>query len=130
MAALGSGAFQIPWLDPLLAIGIVIFLGRAIYEIFLEGVKVVSDATRLDPALIRSVAEKVDGVRGAHAIRSHGMQNDIHIDLHIQVADQLSARQVFEIENRVNQALRDSFPGVTHVALRHEPGDLPIEPDA
>ncbi|MDI9396744.1 MAG: cation diffusion facilitator family transporter [Candidatus Pacebacteria bacterium] len=130
IAALGSGAFQIPWLDPLLAIGIVIFLGRAIYEIFLEGVKVVSDATRLDPALIRSVAEKVEGVRGAHAIRSHGMQNDIHIDLHIQVADQLTARQVFEIENRVNQALRDSFPGVTHVALRHEPGDLPIEPDA
>jgi len=130
IASLGSGAFGIPWLDPLLAIGIVLFLGRAIYEIFLEGVKVVSDATRLDPALIRSVAEKVEGVRGAHAIRSHGMQNDIHIDLHIQVADQLTARQVFEIENRVNQALRESFPGVTHVALRHEPGDLPLEPDA
>jgi hypothetical protein len=26
--------------------------------------------------------------------------------------------------------LRDSFPGVTHVALRHEPGDLPPEQDA
>ena len=130
IAALASAAFGMPWLDPLLAIGIVLFLGRAIYEILLEGVKVVSDATRLDPALIRSVAEKVDGVRGAHAIRSHGMQNDIHIDLHIQVADQLTARQVFEIENRVNQALRESFPGVTHVALRHEPGDLPPEEDA
>jgi len=130
IAALASGAFGLPWLDPLLAIGIVLFLARAIYEIAIEGVKVVSDATRLDPALIRSVAEKIEGVRGAHAIRSHGMQNDIHIDLHIQVADQLTARQVFEIENRVNQALRDSFPGVTHVALRHEPGDLPLEPDA
>jgi cation diffusion facilitator family transporter len=130
IAALTSAAFGMSWLDPLLAIGIVLFLGRAIYEILLEGVKVVSDATRLDPALIRSVAEKVEGVRGAHAIRSHGMQNDIHIDLHIQVADQLTARQVFDIENRVNQALRDSFPGVTHVALRHEPGDLPPEQDA
>ena len=130
IASLGSGVLGLPWLDPLLAIGIVLFLGRAIYEIFLEGVKVVSDATRLDPELIRSVAEEVEGVHGAHAIRSHGMQNDIHIDLHIQVGDQLTSREVYEIENRVTEALHRKFPGVTHVALRHEPGDTPLEPHA
>ena len=130
IAAVGSGKIGMDWLDPLLAIGIVLFLGRAIYEIFLEGVKVVSDATRLDPELIRSVAEDVDGVRGAHAIRSHGMTNDIHIDLHIQVEEELTTRQVFEIENRVTEALRQKFPGVTHVALRHEPRGTPPEEDA
>jgi len=129
IAAVGSGKIGMDWLDPLLAIGIVLFLGRAIYEIFLEGVKVVSDATRLDPELIRSVAEDVEGVRGAHAIRSHGMTNDIHIDLHIQVEEQLTTRQVYEIENQVTEALRKNFPGVTHVALRHEPRGTPPEPD-
>lgn len=130
IAAVGSGKVGLDWLDPLLAIGIVIFLGRAIYEIFLEGVKVVSDATRLDPELIRTVAEDVEGVRGAHAIRSHGMTNDIHIDLHIQVEEQLTMRQVFEIENRVTEALQQKFPGVTHVALRHEPHGTPREENA
>ena len=130
IAALVGSRFGLPWLDPLLAIGIVVFLAHAIYEILLEGVRVVSDATRLDPELVRSVAEGVEGVRGAHAIRSHGMTNDIHIDLHIQVEEQLTTRQVYEIENQVTEALRKRFPGVTHVALRHEPRGLPPEPDA
>jgi len=130
IAAVVGSQFGLPWLDPLFAIGIVILLARAIYEILLEGVKVVSDAIRLDPDQIRTVAEGVEGVRGAHAIRSHGMTNDIHIDLHIQVEEQLTTRQVYEIENQVTEALRKKFPGVTHVALRHEPRGTPREPDA
>ena len=130
IAALAGSQLGFPWLDPLFAIGIVILLARAIYEILIEGVKVVSDATRLDPDQIRDVAEAVAGVRGAHAIRSHGMTNDIHIDLHIQVEEQLTTRQVYEIENQVTEALRARFPGVTHVALRHEPRGIPPEPDA
>ena len=130
IAALAGCQLGLPWLDPLFAIGIVILLARAIYEILIEGVKVVSDATRLDPDQIRDVAEAVAGVRGAHAIRSHGMTNDIHIDLHIQVEEQLTTRQVYEIENQVTEALRAKFPGVTHVALRHEPRGIPPEPDA
>ena len=130
IAALAGSQLGFPWLDPLFAIGIVILLARAIYEILIEGVKVVSDATRLDPDQIRDVAEAVAGVRGAHAIRSHGMTNDIHIDLHIQVEEQLTTRQVYEIENQVTEALRAKFPGVTHVALRHEPRGTPPEPDA
>ena len=130
IAAVAGSQFGLPWLDPLFAIGIVVLLARAIYEIFIEGVKVVSDAIRLDPEKIRDVAEGVAGVRGAHAIRSHGMTNDIHIDLHIQVEEQLTTRQVYEIENQVTAALRAKFPGVTHVALRHEPRGTPPEPDA
>jgi len=129
IAALAGSQLGLPWLDPLFAIGIVILLARAIYEILIEGVKVVSDATRLDPDQIRDVAEAVAGVRGAHAIRSHGMTNDIHIDLHIQVEEQLTTRQVYEIENQVSEALRQKFPGVTHVALRHEPRGTPPEPN-
>jgi cation diffusion facilitator family transporter len=130
VAAVAGSQVGLPWLDPLFAIGIVVLLARAVYEILIEGVKVVSDATRIDPEEIRDVAEGVEGVRGAHAIRSHGMTNDIHIDLHIQVEEQLTMRQVFEIENRVTEALQQKFPGVTHVALRHEPRGTPPEPDA
>jgi cation diffusion facilitator family transporter len=130
VAAVAGSQLGLPWLDPLFAIGIVVLLARAIYEILIEGVRVVSDATRLDPEQIRLVAEGVEGVRGAHAIRSHGMTNDIHIDLHIQVEEQLTTRQVYEIENQVTEALRKNFPGVTHVALRHEPRGTPPEPNA
>lgn len=130
IAAVAGSQLGLPWLDPLFAIGIVVLLARAIYEILIEGVRVVSDATRLDPEQIRLVAEGVEGVRGAHAIRSHGMTNDIHIDLHIQVEEQLTTRQVYEIENQVTEALRKNFSGVTHVALRHEPRGTSLETDA
>ncbi|MCX6935800.1 MAG: cation diffusion facilitator family transporter, partial [Verrucomicrobia bacterium] len=76
IASVGSGALGLPWLDPLLAIGIVLFLARAIYEIFVESVKVVSDATRLDPALIRAVAEEIP-VALRHEPRGTPLETDV-----------------------------------------------------
>ena len=46
------------------------------------------------------------------------------------VEEQLTTRQVYEIENQVTEALRKNFSGVTHVALRHEPRGTPPEPHA
>ncbi len=117
------------WLDPVAAIIIVILIGTAAYSIIHESVATVADENRLDVNRVQHVAEKHPKVQNAHAIRSHGMENDIHLDLHIRIDKQLTAREVFDIENDVCKSLKEHFPGVTEVAIRHEPSDISEEED-
>jgi cation diffusion facilitator family transporter len=131
LALLGLFSPKLGWpaLDAVAAILIVLVIGRAAYRIISESVDTVADANRLDPAAVRGVAEAVAGVENAHSIRSHGMSNDIHIDLHLRVDQGMSARRVFDIENQVVAELKAKFPGVTEVAIRHEPSDIRAEED-
>jgi cation diffusion facilitator family transporter len=114
---------QIWWLDGVLALGVGALLLIAAVSILNDNIATMTDRNRLDPAHIREVAEGVDGVLDAHQIRSHGMENDIHLDLHIVVDERLGAREVVEIEDRVRRTLKDAFPQIGLVAIRHETPD-------
>lgn len=60
------------WVDPALALLIALFIVRIAYRIFRRAVPVLVDATAIPTGTIRALAETVDGVRGAYAIRSRG----------------------------------------------------------
>ncbi len=117
------------WLDAVAAICIALIIGRAAYLIIRDGIDTVAEARRLDPAEVRRVAENVAGVQNAHDIRSHGMSNDIHLDLHMRVDKRMSAREVFDVEQRLTEALKKRFPGITEVSIRHEPSDIRRDED-
>ncbi|MEM6821205.1 MAG: cation diffusion facilitator family transporter [Verrucomicrobiota bacterium] len=124
-----SAKFGLYILDPIAAIAIVLFIGAAAYSIIHESIATVAEANRLNPTDVQKIAETHPSVQNAHAIRSHGMQNDIHLDLHIRIDKELTAREVFDIETDVSKSLRKHFPGVTEVSIRHEPSDITEEED-
>jgi cation diffusion facilitator family transporter len=107
------------WIDPLLAVGVLVFLVRAAWGIISENLAAFTDRAQLDPAAVGRVAEAVEGVMGTYGIRSHGMENDIHLDLSIVVAGHLTAEQAEDIEKQVRVRLREAFPGITLVAVHH-----------
>lgn len=113
-------AGRLPLADPILSIGVSIFLLHAAWSILRDNIATMTDRSRLDPEEVRGIAEAIPGVSGAHAIRSHGMENDIHLDLHIVVPSELSAGDVTRIEDAVADALQERFPAVTLVNVRHE----------
>ncbi len=108
------------WVDPLLAAAVGCFLLYAAWSILRDNLSTMTDRSRLDPEAVRTTAERVEGVQNAHAIRSHGMENDIHLDLHIVVAETLTAQEVNRIENEVGALLKKTFPEVTLVSVHHE----------
>jgi cation diffusion facilitator family transporter len=122
--SLVTARFGYYWMDTLAAIGIVFIIARAAYLIIQDSIDTVAEAQRLDPEILRQLVENVAGVENAHDIRSHGMKTDIHVDLHIRIDKKMTATQVFEIEEKVTQAVKKRFPAVSHVAIRHEPSDL------
>ena len=109
------------WVDLVAATGIVALMAHASYQIVSDSILTVSDAKRLDENEVRTVVEAVPGVLDAHAIRSRGTAQEISLDLHIQIDETISAREVFEIENNVAKSIKRQFPNVKDVAIRHEP---------
>ncbi len=111
---------RIWWIDPLLACVVVAALFHVAWGIMRDSFDAFTDRSRLDPEVVRQIAESIEGVENTHAVRSHGFENDVHLDLHIVVGDSLSAADVWRIEREVEGALRAKFPALTHVAIQHE----------
>lgn len=108
------------WLDPLLAAGVLVFLGHAAWTIIRHNLSAFTDRQFLDPSVVARVVNRVEGVRASRRIRSHGTPNDIHLDLRITVSDALSGREVEEIERAVRRALAEEFPNLSLIAIQHE----------
>jgi len=107
------------WVDSVLAIGVIWFLGRAAWTIIVENLPAFTDRCRLDAEQIRQVVEQVGGVEGTRRIRSHGTETDIHMDMDIFVDGSLTAEETEEIERNVRRALRDAYPNVTMIGIHH-----------
>ncbi len=109
-----------PWLDGVLAMAIVLYVLVTAFKIVRENTLVLTDAVVLDPEPVRAVVESVEGVRNCHAIRSHGMPDDIHLDLHIVVPPDLTASQAHQVEMAVHRRLLQEFPQIAEVAIHHQ----------
>lgn len=107
------------WVDPLLSLAVLVFLLRAAWAVIAENLPAFTDRARLDPDEVDRVANGVEGVLATFGIRSHGMENDIHLDLSIVVPRNLSAIEAEDIEDEVRTRLQDAFPGLTLVAIHH-----------
>lgn len=107
------------WIDPLLALGVLVFLVHAAWAILRENLSAFTDRAQLDPRAVDEVALSVDGVLGTDGIRSHGTPRDIHVDLTIYIAGGQSARDAEEMERRLKRRLREAFPGITLIGVHH-----------
>ncbi|MCC5877668.1 MAG: cation transporter [Candidatus Sumerlaeia bacterium] len=107
------------WVDPFLALVVLVFLIMAAWSILRENLPAFTDRVQLDPGDVERVALSIDGVLGAEGIRSHGTPRDIHVDLTIRICGSQSAREAEEMEHLLKKKLRQSFPGITLIGVHH-----------
>ncbi|OPZ07183.1 MAG: Cadmium, cobalt and zinc/H(+)-K(+) antiporter [candidate division BRC1 bacterium ADurb.BinA292] len=111
---------RLPWVDVALSLIVVLFILYSSWRVVRENVLLLSDAAQLDPGPIREVVEAVEHVANSHAIRTHGMPDDVHLDLHIVVDAELTAAQTQRVEMEVRQAVQNRFPQVSEVSIHHQ----------
>lgn len=120
-----------PLVDPLLAIGISFVIAKIGIDIVRQSSRVLADAAVLDPRQVQQIALSVDGVQGAHAIRSRGPADEIWIDMHIQVDPQLGIERAHAIGHEVKARILKDIPGVRDVIIHIEPqSSLTADADA
>lgn len=109
------------WMDAVVAVVIAVFIGTAAIGILRSTSAVLCDSAVLDPQEIEKVALTVSGVRRCHRIRTRGRADDIHIDLHILVHDQMPLVVAHALSSQIELTMKKHFPGVTDVVVHIEP---------
>jgi cation diffusion facilitator family transporter len=107
------GAFasraQVPHVDPVVALAIVVMIVRVAWQILKRGVPVLVDQAAHEPDLVRRSAEGVDGVRSAYDIRSRLAAGIAFAELTIGVSSQLPVDQAHAISDAVERRLKDEL---------------------
>jgi len=106
--------------DPIVALLIVLLIGRVAYQILRRGVPVLVDQAAQEPDAVRQAAERVEGVRSAHDIRSRLAAGVAFAELTIKVAGHLPVDEAHDIADAVEHRLKDDLK-LDRVVVHVEP---------
>jgi len=116
-------------LDPIVAVVIAGFIGRTGFQILFETSRVLSDASCVDPRLIREIVMRSPGVKSCHSIRTRGLENHVFVDCHIQVPSDLTTERAHDLVHSIEDRIKHEMSEVADVVIHVEPfdGETPAE---
>ena len=122
-------------LDPLFAIAIAFYVVYSAWQIGREAVSHLMDQEL--PGEIRdrmaALAHEPPEVLGVHDMRTRQSGHMYFVQIHLEMDDTLPLNRVHQVTERVEQAIRDEFPG-TEVLIHQDPvsivdhGKVAVEP--
>jgi cation diffusion facilitator family transporter len=121
LASFVAGRFGIKWADSAATLLLVPLIGQAAWQVFRDNVPILIDAARLDPAGVADLARSVSGVSDVHRVRSRGMRSAVELDLHLEVAPDMSVVEAHKLAQQIERELKVKFPQVSDVVIHVEP---------
>ncbi len=121
IGALIGSAMGYPVLDPLAALVIVGFIGRAGFEIARDAAKILSDEIVISEDAIRHIVEGVPNVLGCHHIRSRGSADHVFLDMHIWLDGNTPLMEAHSISHDVKDLLMERYPQIADAIIHIEP---------
>ena len=110
-----------PWADGVGGLILVLLVGRVAWIVFRENVPVLLDAAVLDPEGVASLARLVPGIASVHSVRSRGIRSAVELDLHMEVASEMTVAMAHELAVRIERDVKEKFPEVSDVVIHVEP---------
>ncbi len=111
----------IGWADGAATLLLVVLIGHAAWKVFRDNVPILIDAARLDPAGVAALARSVTGVSDVHRVRSRGMRQAVELDLHLEVAPDMSVVDAHRLARQIEREVKVKFPEVSDVIIHVEP---------
>ncbi len=112
-----------PLADPVVALLVAGAIAYTAWEVFRDSSSTLSDASRIPPEEIRAAIAGMDGVLGAHDIRTRGPLGEVYVDLHVQVDPSLSLTEAHKKAEEVERGITLAFDNVADVLVHVEPYD-------
>ena len=113
IVGLGFVVAGFPMADPIMALLVTVAILASAVGVFRTGLRTLSDHARIPAADIAHVAEKVDGVRSIHAVRTRGTEAEVYCDLHVLVDPQMTVLAAHDLE----MCIRDRVNGFSNFSL-------------
>ena len=98
-----------------------VIIGCTAWQIFRRSFHSLLDSVELDPRAVRAAALSLAGVVDCHAVRSRAAGGQVHVDLHIHVAPDMSVAAAHDLTHAVEEEIRRRFPSVADVIIHTEP---------
>ena len=111
----------ISWADGVATLLLVALIGHAAWEVFHENVPVLIDAAMLDPHSVVALAGPLARGGSVHRVRSRGVRGAVELDLHLEVAPDMSVSEAHELARAITMELKVKFPEVSDVIIHIEP---------
>jgi cation diffusion facilitator family transporter len=109
------------FIDPVLGIGIAVYMIYSAYPLIKEGILMLLDAA-LDPRSVDQIqtllGEQYD-ISSYHDLRTRRSGSDIYLSVHIVFSISTSLYDAHQVGDRIELALKKLFPGNTVHALIH-----------
>lgn len=124
LVGLAATKMGYPIIDTMFALGIAAFIIYTAIKIVMVCSDTLCDAERLESEEVRTTTLSVDGVKGCHNIRSRGREDEVYLDLHITVDEDMSVGDAHDIADCVEERLKEHFPSLTDVVVHVEPDGI------
>jgi divalent metal cation (Fe/Co/Zn/Cd) transporter len=69
---------------------------------------------------VRSLASRIHGIRGVHGIETHGSDEGLHVEMHLEVDPDSSLENAHEISSKLESAIKTGIEGVADVVTHIE----------
>jgi cation diffusion facilitator family transporter len=109
------------WADGVATLLLVLLIGHAAWEVFHENVPVLIDAAMVDPHSVVALAGPLARGGSVHRVRSRGVRGAVELDLHLEVAADMSVSDAHELARAITMELKVKFPEVSDVIIHIEP---------
>jgi cation diffusion facilitator family transporter len=110
-----------PLLDPLAALGVAGFIGKACWEIFRDTAQTLGDRVVIPEEEIRAVVRSVPEVMGCHHIRTRGANDFVFLDLHVWLDRDMRLEEAHHHSHIVKDRLMARFPQIKDAVIHIEP---------
>ena len=121
IVALAGARAGVPMLDPLAALVVAGFIGRAGYQIGMTTTKILSDRIVMSETDIEAVVRSVDGVIGCHQIRTRGTSDHVFLDLHVWLPADMRLTDAHDLSHIVKDRLMAHYPQIQDAVIHLEP---------
>jgi len=122
VASFAGARAGLPWIDPLVAVAIAVFIAMLAVKILVGSFHVLTDRAVMAPEPIEVVARRVPGVLHCRDVRTRGGPDSVYVDLVVHVDGATSLREAHAVADRIEEALREAYPRIVDVVVHVEPG--------
>jgi cation diffusion facilitator family transporter len=109
------------WADGVATLLLVALIGHAAWEVFRDNVPVLIDAAILDAPSVAAFAGSLARGGSVHRVRSRGVRGAVELDLHLEVAPDMSVVEAHRLARQIAMELKVKFPEVSDVIIHIEP---------
>ena len=110
-----------PLLDPMAALLVAGFIGRACWQIAYPASRILSDEIVIGEADVRAVVATVPDVIGCEKIRTRGAADHAFMDLHLWLDGRMPLQDAHATSHIVKDRLMARFPQLVDVVIHIEP---------